>query len=478
MGEKTKEPQYQGMIDRANDQGLETLGLMTSYAWNDDPKRLTFTLSRYKFVAKMFAGRERVLEIGCADAFGTRIVRQEVQWVTAVDFDPLFIADVKKRMSRQWPFEAFTHDILTGPVPGQYDGIFALDVIEHIKPEQEQVFMTNMLASLAEHGAVIIGTPSLESQRYASENSKGGHINCKTMPALKALMQTYFNNVFMFSMNDEVVHTGHHQMAHYLFAIACGRKLDGSLGQIATSSAGRRAAASVSFIVPALNESAVIESVVREIHKTSSPLLRDCEIILVDDGSTDGTGEIMDRLANELPNVSVLHNKRNMGVGAAYRRGLSKAKHDYVMMVCGDGGFPASSLPEVIDKIGVADIVIPYMRNLKDIKTPFRYFVSRSYTRLINAISGHRLHYYNGLPLHRKILLDQIRLTSNGFGIHSESIVKLLKSGYSFVEVGVLGAEVTKRSSALRLKNVMSVMVTIAALLPKLMFFKGAGNPQ
>ena len=79
---ETKERQYQGMVTEADERGLETLGLMTSYAWNDDPKRLTFTLSRYKFTAKLLAGRKHVLEIGCADAFGTRIVRQEVQKLT------------------------------------------------------------------------------------------------------------------------------------------------------------------------------------------------------------------------------------------------------------------------------------------------------------------------------------------------------------------------------------------------------------
>ncbi len=91
--EHTKELQYQVMLEYRASRGLETLGLMTSQAWFDDPKRLTFTLARYKFVAKMFSGRENVLEVGCADAFSTRIVVQEVGKLTAVDFDPLFVED-------------------------------------------------------------------------------------------------------------------------------------------------------------------------------------------------------------------------------------------------------------------------------------------------------------------------------------------------------------------------------------------------
>jgi hypothetical protein len=70
----------------------------------------------------------------------------------------------------------------------------------------------------------IIVSPSIQSQAYASEGSKAGHINCKDHKGLKELMLKYFQNVFIFSMNDEVVHTGFYQMAHYLFAVGAGRK--------------------------------------------------------------------------------------------------------------------------------------------------------------------------------------------------------------------------------------------------------------
>jgi 2-polyprenyl-3-methyl-5-hydroxy-6-metoxy-1,4-benzoquinol methylase len=218
------EKQYQIMLEYRAQRGLETLGLMTSQAWYDDPKRLTFTLSRYKFVAKMLAGSGHVLEVGCADAFSTRIVVQEVKRLTAVDFDPLFVEDTNARMSGRWGFECRVHDMLAGPVEGRFDGMYALDVLEHILPEYEDRFLGNMAAALSDHGALIIGMPSLESQDYASPMSKEGHVNCKSMPDLKATLQRHFHNVFMFSMNDEVVHTGYHKMAHYLFALCCGKR--------------------------------------------------------------------------------------------------------------------------------------------------------------------------------------------------------------------------------------------------------------
>jgi dolichol-phosphate mannosyltransferase len=220
----------------------------------------------------------------------------------------------------------------------------------------------------------------------------------------------------------------------------------------------------VSFVVPALNEEVVVESVVREIWRIANELIATYEIILIDDGSTDKTGVIMDRLGGELPNVRVLHNKRNIGLGASYQKGVAECRLDYVMMLCGDGGVPASSLPPIIAKIGTADIVVPYMTNLKKIKTPTRYVISRSYTRLLNLLSGHPLNYYNGLPVHRRALLSNIDITSSGFGFQGEILVKLLKAGHSYVQVGVLGAETTNKTSVFRLKNLGSVIRTIMRL--------------
>ncbi len=109
-------------------------------------------------------------------------------------------------------------------LPKRYDGVFSLDVIEHINSDDEPAYLQNLCRSLDDDGVLIIGSPSLESQQYASPISKAGHVNCKSGPEFKALMERYFHNVFLFSMNDEVVHTGFFPMAHYLIAVCCGRK--------------------------------------------------------------------------------------------------------------------------------------------------------------------------------------------------------------------------------------------------------------
>ena len=213
----TKEFQYTDLIKNRR----ITMGLMSGHAYMGDAKRLAFTLSRYKFVSKMFSGFEKVLEVGCADAFGTPIVANEVKELVASDFDLMFINDARKNHPYNERISFIFHDMVSGPVNNSFEGIFSLDVLEHIDKSDENRFMTNICKSLDQKGACIIGMPSIESQIYASEISKMGHVNCKSGQELKDFCENYFQRVFIFSMNDEVVHTGFQPMSQYLLALCC-----------------------------------------------------------------------------------------------------------------------------------------------------------------------------------------------------------------------------------------------------------------
>lgn len=219
----TREHQYQFMLD-SEKYGNSRFGLMSGQVWRDDPRRLAFVLARYKFVAKMLCGKKSALEIGCADAFGTRLVRQEVPAVTATDFDPLFIENARASSDSAWPLEFAVHDMVAAPFAIKHESAYALDVIEHIPAQDEKKFLLHICQSLLPNGVVILGCPSIHSQAYASPPSKEGHVNCKDGPGLRELMTCFFQNVFIFSMNDEVVHTGFTPMAHYLLAIGVGQK--------------------------------------------------------------------------------------------------------------------------------------------------------------------------------------------------------------------------------------------------------------
>ncbi len=197
------------------------LGAMHAESWKQDPKHLGFVLARYHFVARMLTGTARVLEIGCGDCTGARIVANVVGEWHGIDNNPLLvngapntiIHDMKREMPLSLALEPF-------------DAVYALDFLEHIQPMHEPAVMKNILCMLHDDGFCIIGMPSRESQQYASRLSLEGHVNCKTEAELRQTMRRYFKNVFMFGMNDGALHTGFGPMCHYRLAIGSGARRD------------------------------------------------------------------------------------------------------------------------------------------------------------------------------------------------------------------------------------------------------------
>lgn len=179
------------------DRFVETPFLETYYR---DPIHAAFSFSRYKQVARLLTGFNRVVEVGCGNGFYGAIVRQFVKELIQTDL-------------AEW-------NPINRPFSGDLDAVFALDVLEHIYPADEDSFLQGIAKSLVPHGTVIIGTPSLESQPYASKYSKQEHVNCKTQEELKTLMQRHFECVYIFGMNDESLTTGFGPMCHYRIALA------------------------------------------------------------------------------------------------------------------------------------------------------------------------------------------------------------------------------------------------------------------
>jgi 2-polyprenyl-3-methyl-5-hydroxy-6-metoxy-1,4-benzoquinol methylase len=217
--EMTREAQYERSLDLKREAGLASLGLLTNQVWHNDPRQLASLLARYKFVAKMLSGRRDVAEVGCGDAFGTRLVLQEVDSVTAYDADRVFVDDVRARADERWPLQVHVHDIVKEPLPQKYDAVFSLSVIEHLMHTDQHAFLANLRGSLLNAGIAIIGAASIESRIKAEDDDGRGFVNCKNGAELKALLGRYFEKVFLFSMNDDVVQTGYSPMAEYLFVM-------------------------------------------------------------------------------------------------------------------------------------------------------------------------------------------------------------------------------------------------------------------
>ena len=202
----------------------EKFGINAGQTWYTDPRQFFISLARYKFVAKIISGKKNVLEIGCSDGFKSRIVKQEVKNLDLCDIDLHLLEDARNNLSKKWKTKIFFHDFAKKPTIKKYDAIYLLDVLEHISPSIEKKFIKNIVKSLDEKGILIFGLPSKEFQKYSRPASISGHINCKTATQLKKLMEKFFHNVIIFSMNDEVVHTGFSKMSCYFFSLCLTKK--------------------------------------------------------------------------------------------------------------------------------------------------------------------------------------------------------------------------------------------------------------
>ncbi len=201
------------------------LGPWTTYSLLHDPKHLGFVLARYKFPAKMFDGFDTAIEVGCGDAFGTPIVAQHVKRVLAIEPDDRHIQSNQKRLAKIKNIEFRQGTIQELKLPkASFDGAYSIDVIEHLDEHLNDPFVESQARILKKNGVCIIGTPNITANEYASERSRVQHINLHSQKSLNALMSKYFQRVFMFGMNDEVLHTGYAPMCHYIFGMGVGVK--------------------------------------------------------------------------------------------------------------------------------------------------------------------------------------------------------------------------------------------------------------
>ncbi len=204
---------------------MQTRILLGTYGsfnlWND-PKRFAFVLARYKFSANLACRHRTVLELGCSEGIGTPILAEFSPRYTGVDFDKEAITVAK----RNWGSDKviFIEDNLLGKVYGTFETVVSMDVVEHVEQAQEHLFFETIINNLETDGIGVIGTPNIASASYASPASQVGHVNMFSAERLKSTLEQYFHNVFLFSVNDEVVHTGFAPMAHYLICVGCYKK--------------------------------------------------------------------------------------------------------------------------------------------------------------------------------------------------------------------------------------------------------------
>jgi len=200
-----------------------SLGAINGQSLVRDPKHVAFVLARYKFAAKMLRRCSSVVEVGCGEGLGALMFLAETQAkFTALDFDEAQIAYTREHVlpHGRGRLEVDRVDLVAQGLPaGKYDGLVCIDVIEHIHSEDEEAFLTHVAQGLGPGALAIWGTPNLHASAYASERSQVGHINLFDPDRFTATLEHHFRHVLLFSMNDEMVHTGFSKMAHYLMTV-------------------------------------------------------------------------------------------------------------------------------------------------------------------------------------------------------------------------------------------------------------------
>ena len=195
-----------------------SFGRHWSYNFRNDPKRLAFVLSRYKFAAKIACEGVDVLELGSSEGIGATVLAEKALSYCGVDMDEEAIATAQFNLKEE-KFRFIREDFM-GKQFGKFGAVVSLDVVEHIDPDYEEVFFQTVDDNLAEDGICVIGTPNADAARHASLASKLGHINLYTQERLHKSLSKRFHQVFPFGMNDETLHTGFAPMAHFILCAA------------------------------------------------------------------------------------------------------------------------------------------------------------------------------------------------------------------------------------------------------------------
>jgi glycosyltransferase involved in cell wall biosynthesis len=225
---------------------------------------------------------------------------------------------------------------------------------------------------------------------------------------------------------------------------------------------------SISAFFPVLNEEGTIERLTLDLLEILQSRFKDLEVIIVDDGSTDRTGQIADRL-QALNNgfVRVIHHQQNKGYGNALKAGFEASRYDLVFFTDGDYQFDLKDLYRAFSLISDCDIVAGYRMNRQDPR--LRLLLARGYNRLVRILFGLKLKDIDcSFKLFRRPALEKINIESHGYFIDTELMVKAKRQGLRIKEFGVQHLPRTSGKSKVKMKHIFVTLHEITRLWKKL----------
>jgi len=192
-----------------------------------------------------------------------------------------------------------------------------------------------------------------------------------------------------------------------------------------------------------------------------------CELLVIDDASSDRSRELIREWIGENRGLDIrlIANEVNRGLAANFIYAAHEARGAWFRMICGDNVEPRETLQAVFARLGEADVIIPYHVECQG-KAVGRRLISTCYTLLINILSGHKVKYYNGLPMARTLYAKTLCNPHLGFGFQADFVTQLLDMGLSYALIPVKTQERSKGTArALTKQNFKGVGVALMRIL-------------
>lgn len=192
----------------------------------------------------------------------------------------------------------------------------------------------------------------------------------------------------------------------------------------------------LSLCMPCFNEAEVIEEILHGALAVLPEFVSEFEIVIVDDGSTDGTADIVERIAEENDAVRLVRHAVNRGYGAAVSSGLRAADGEWICFTDGDGQFNLLDLPQLLVEAQSWDVVIGYRHQRAD--NQLRRFNAHSWKWLVRALVGLRVRDLDcAFKLFPRRVMERLQLTADGACISAEILTQCFRGGVTVCEVPV-----------------------------------------
>ncbi|MHC4555926.1 MAG: glycosyltransferase family 2 protein [Planctomycetota bacterium] len=190
---------------------------------------------------------------------------------------------------------------------------------------------------------------------------------------------------------------------------------------------------SIGVFFPCYNEQENIGRTVEKALLVLEKLNADFEVIIVDDGSTDGTGRIADEITGRDSRVKVVHHQTNLGYGAALQSGFKAATKELIFYTDGDGQFDINEMPPLLPLLEKYDIVSCYRLNRQD--SAMRKINGWCWTKLVCLLFGLKIRDVDcAFKLYRREIFDNIQLSSTGALIDAEILARAARKGYRITQ--------------------------------------------